>query len=155
MIGDYEQYLTKVDGVGAGENLRPAASAYGQRPFISKGFFDVGVGQKVTAFYRVKENYNTLTSAVISIVGCDDTTEPGLTTAGTNEVTLAATGTVLLAALVTTNNIVRIGVLNAGSRKKMLRAKFTTTGTQPTAGAITVFFVEGDTSVPNNDGTVI
>jgi hypothetical protein len=157
MLMDYEQQLTSVAGASGGENIRPVAAtpAYGSRPYFQKGAADIGLGDVDAALlFKVKSDYNSLTSMDIALVACDDAADPGATTAGTNEVVLV-TKTFTLAQLVAANGTMRVGVAPPGSRKKTLRVKCSTTGTTPTTGSLQAWIQTGDDSTPANAGYTI
>lgn len=148
MMEDADLELTGSPGVGQAFT----ATAFGSRGYDLgvAGGADVAVGESLQPVWQVTENYNNLTSAVVEM-GCADDA------AGTNFVSLATSGTVVLANLTTANSpLKRLGGIIAPQSitKRFLVARVTVTGTTPTTGKVRVLLHKGDQALPVNPGAL-
>lgn len=144
MLLDYDQELTLAGGHVVDF---AAGSEYGSRPYdLMAAGQDPAVGERLAAFYQVKvATINTLTSLTIAIVNDTDG-------AGGSEVVVASKS-VLQAALLVANGVVRIGDIDpAQIALRYLTLKLTVVGSTPTTGQLSAFLVKGDDQAPQNVG---
>lgn len=125
MMLDYELELSSSQAI--------TATASSTKVIDMQAAKDVVPGEAVGVYARVGGvAFNNLTSLLIAIEGCDDA-------AGTNAVTLVSKSFAL--AELTANKGLPMPDLAAGSVKRFIRGRYTVTGTNPAAGALTVGLV--------------
>lgn len=159
VIEDIEQELTANPGYGNASGVRgqafTAGTSYGSRPYDLGPLFsgaipnDPAVGNPLQFLYVFTENYNNMTSLVINILNDTDG-------AGTSPTTIATSGTISLAAAVTSQPVKRLGspVSPQVITKRYLTAQVVITGTTPTTGKIAVWFQNGTDVIPVNAGAM-
>lgn len=143
MILDYDDELTDNAPVVAGKTGQAiTATASSNRPKDALVARDWGAGEPIPLYMRVTEAFNTLTSLTTDIEGWDDT-------ARTNPVTYIA-GTAIVLASLTLNKLLLLGFIPPGlTVKRVLGARFTVTGSNPTLGRLRVGVVD-DEGRPQN-----
>lgn len=144
MMEDALLELTSNPGLGQAVTV----DAYGGLPLdLGVAGVDPAIGEPLIAMYQVTEDFATTVSLKIDIM--NDTNG-----AGGSEVSLATSGTVLLAALTVAAGAKRIGVITPGTvTKRYLSAKLDIS-TTATAGKVRVWLQKGAHAVPVNAGAM-
>lgn len=147
MIEDSAQEVTSTPKAGQAFT----ATAFGGSAYdLGAAGVDPAIGEPLQALWQVTQDFNTLTSAVVDFGHADDA-------AGTNFISLATTGSVVLANLTAAiATMKRLGnpIPPQAITKRFLCAKLTVTGANPTLGKLRVLFQKGRQTIPANPGAL-